>query len=143
MAIFFLNMVKCVCSCIILALPMNDKEKNRLTVQTNIDINRIKPPIWQIFSTTFHDTYQWSVSATLRQNPLSWNILIFDQIIMGIFQFMPLKSQYLKREHHISKARKYFVIYNATENRPSVLKHSHIHCRYCTIVINMSRGRLT
>jgi len=27
---------------------------------------------------------------------------------MGIFQFMPLKSQYLKSQHHISKARNYF-----------------------------------
>jgi len=27
---------------------------------------------------------------------------------MGIFQFMPLKSQQLKCQHHILEARKYF-----------------------------------
>jgi len=44
---------------------MNNKEKNRLTVQTNMHRNRNKPPVWHIFSTTCHDTYQWCVSASL------------------------------------------------------------------------------
>ena len=28
--------------------------------------------------TTFHDTYQWSVYASVKQTPLSWNTLKFD-----------------------------------------------------------------
>jgi hypothetical protein len=43
MALFYLELMK-IYSCIILALTINDREKNRLTAETIIHKNRIKAP---------------------------------------------------------------------------------------------------
>jgi len=136
MTTFFFNLIKM--WSFSYALPMNDKEETRLTVQTNIQWNRIKPPVWQIFSTTFHDTYQCSVSASSKQNI---NIWLNNYGNIPVYAFKIAIPEVLAS--HFQSKRIFEVIDNATENRPSVLKHSHTHCRYCTIVTNMSRGRLT